>query len=57
MSGSSLAYQVTVKVVHHNFDDFAIFEDVWIDVSINCRVRNFSLVDSERRVESRHLGT
>ena len=57
MSGSSLPYQVTVKVVHHNFDDFAIFENVWIDVSINCRVRNFSLVDSERRVESRHLGT
>jgi hypothetical protein len=55
--GSNPAYQVTVQVVHDHFDDLAILEHVWIDVSVDDWVRHLSLIDSERCVESRYLGT
>jgi hypothetical protein len=54
---SSTAYQVTVQVVHDHFDDLAILEHVWIDVSVDDWVRHFNLVDGERCVESGYLST
>jgi RecJ-like exonuclease len=53
----SPAYQISVQVVHNHFDDLAILEHVWIDVSVDYWVRHFSLVDGERCVESGYLGT
>jgi hypothetical protein len=45
---SSNTYQVAVQVVHDNFNDFAIFENIGVDVSVDGRVRHISLIDGKR---------
>jgi hypothetical protein len=46
--GVSPTYQVAVQVVHDHFNDFAIFENIGVDVSVDGRVRHLSLIDSKR---------
>lgn len=36
-----------MQVVHDHFNYFAVFENIWIDVSVDCWIRYFGLIHSE----------